>query len=145
METRITITRRFQFCAGHRVHRHESKCNNLHGHNYVLLVEASPKKGLDALGRVMDFSEVKARIGKWLDAHWDHGFITAAADEEAHNAVKAVNNQKHYMLEDNPTAENMCLHLIDIIFPCLFQDSAVEITKVTLWETENCYAEVSRG
>lgn len=143
MDNKITITRRFQFCAGHRVHRHESKCNNLHGHNYILLVEASPEDGLDHLGRVMDFSEVKSRLGSWIDANWDHGFILSREDQEAQQAMSMMERQKLYLMESNPTAENMGLHLINEICPVLFLGSGVKITKVTIWETENCYAEVS--
>ncbi len=40
----ITATRRVQFCAGHRVHRHESKCRNLHGHNYVAFFTAEAER-----------------------------------------------------------------------------------------------------
>ena len=70
----ITCTRRFQFCAGHRVHRHESKCRNLHGHNYVLFVTVTAPE-LDSLGRVIDFSIIKGLVGDWIDSKWDHGFI----------------------------------------------------------------------
>ena len=127
---------------GHRVFQHESKCAHLHGHNYRIhfTVEAP---ALDKVGRVMDFSEVKARIGKWLDTHWDHGFITAAADEEARNAVKSVNNQKHYMLEDNPTAENIARHLLEQVGPQQLAGTGVRLTRVVVEETRKCSASAS--
>ena len=49
-----TITRRLEFDAGHRVYQHESKCNHVHGHRYVVEVEATGT--LDGLGRIIDFS-----------------------------------------------------------------------------------------
>ena len=33
---KLTCTRRLQFCAGHRVYGHESKCANVHGHNLAV-------------------------------------------------------------------------------------------------------------
>ena len=133
----MQATRRFQFCAGHRVHKHESKCNNMHGHNYVLVVYAEAPD-LDPLGRVMDFSEIKGRILPWLDAHWDHGFLVKFDDSEVRHALGHVPSQKVYVMEENPTAENMCAHLLRQVFPMLFAGSSVRITKVELWETENC-------
>jgi 6-pyruvoyl tetrahydropterin synthase/QueD family protein len=77
-----TATRRFQFCAGHRVHQHESKCRNLHGHNYVVLITARGiNSELDALGRVVDFSVLK-QMSFWCEEHWDHGFILKENDVE---------------------------------------------------------------
>ena len=135
----ITCTRRIQFCAGHRVHRHESKCRNLHGHNYVVYFDAEAPE-LDDLGRVIDFGILKTVLGGWIDENWDHGFILDLNDVEALNAVKQIPNQKWATLEVNPTAENMAKYLVEEICPMLFKGSNVRIRKVTLWETENCYA-----
>ena len=86
--TTITCTRRIQFCAGHRVKNHESKCRNLHGHNYVVWITAKLDAGTDELGRVVDFSVLKARIGGWIEDAWDHGFILWDQDDEAIAAVQ---------------------------------------------------------
>ena len=81
-QTRVTTaTRRVQFCAGHRVMGHENKCAHLHGHNYVALITARADK-LDSVGRVIDFSVIKQRVGGWIEQHWDHGFIIARNDEQ---------------------------------------------------------------
>jgi hypothetical protein len=55
----VLAIRRIPFAAGHRVFQHESKCRNLHGHNYVAVLHARADAGLDALGRVIDFSVLK--------------------------------------------------------------------------------------
>lgn len=135
-----TITRRFQFCAGHRVHQHESKCRNLHGHNYVALIEVECNR-LDNVGRVIDFSAVKAIIGQWLEEHWDHAFIAHADDEEALRAVRMVEGQKLYVMPTNPTAENMASHLMAVANTRL-RALSLRCCKVVLYETENCSAEV---
>lgn len=139
----ITATRRIQFCAGHRVWRHEGKCNHLHGHNYVAFFHAQATH-LDDIGRVIDFGVLKQHIGGWIDAHWDHGFIHQKDDTQAAAAMAAIPHQKTYALSENPTAENMAMHLLNTICPQVLEGTGVEVTKVVLWETENCFAEVEK-
>lgn len=136
----ITITRRLTFCAGHRVYMHESKCKHMHGHNYVAMLTCSAPE-LDAIGRVIDFSVIKAYVGTWLDTMWDHAFIVCAQDLEVLEALVKLNH-KHYVMQDNPTAENMCKELMRNAQTLLPKDITIE--KVGIWETENCYAEVCR-
>ena len=141
---KYTCTRRIQFCAGHRVYKHESKCANIHGHNYVLYIHARPIKGLDPIGRVIDFSILKKWMGDWIDEHWDHGFIffnQDAALKKLFNDVVFILH-KSYILYANPTAENMAAHLLNDICPDLFHDTQIEVYKIVLWETENCFVEV---
>lgn len=142
----ITCTRRVQFCAGHRLLHHESKCSHLHGHNYVALFHARAEE-LDGVGRVVDFSVLKERLGGWIDEFWDHGFIYNAEDEATLRALEVAGTlfplgQKVYPLPENPTAENMADHLLRVVAPPVMDGTGVEVYKVTLWETENCYAEV---
>jgi 6-pyruvoyltetrahydropterin/6-carboxytetrahydropterin synthase len=137
MKHGFTCTRRIQFCAGHRVVGHESKCNNLHGHNYVAFVTARASN-LDKLGRVIDFGVLKTVVGGWIDEHWDHGMILWSEDSEAIDAMFA--GQKMFLMPTIPTAENMAEFLKSVSSNLL--KGRVEITKVVLWETENCFAEV---
>ena len=139
--SRMTAVRRVQFCAGHRVHLHESKCANPHGHNYVAFFHVEAPE-LDKLGRVIDFSCVKERLGGWVDEHWDHGFIYYAADEQM-AACLAPMGGKVYELQTNPTAENMALHLLHEVGPLVLEGTGVRLVRVVLWETENCYVDVS--
>jgi 6-pyruvoyltetrahydropterin/6-carboxytetrahydropterin synthase len=138
----VTCTRRFQFCAGHRVMGHENKCAHLHGHNYVALVTAHAQT--DSVGRVIDFSVMKERLGSWIDDHWDHGFILHEQDAEAEKALGYMTpngrDQKIHRLPYNPTAENMARYLAEVVFPTVMPDH-IDCTHVELWETENCKAE----
>jgi 6-pyruvoyltetrahydropterin/6-carboxytetrahydropterin synthase len=138
----IICTRRIQFCAGHRVHLHESKCRNLHGHNYVAFFKATAPD-LDSVGRIIDFSVLKERIGGWIDQHWDHGFLAFCRDEEALAALASVPQQKVYLMDANPTAENMAEYLLRVICPKVLAGTLVRVVSVVLWETENCHAEAS--
>ena len=138
----ITVVRRIQFCAGHRVWKHEHRCANLHGHNYVAFFHATAAE-LDPLGRVIDFGVLKDRLGSWIDQHWDHGFICHREDAEARQAMGAVPNQKVFLMEGNPTAENMAAYLLNTVGPKQLADTGVRLVRVVLWETENCSAEAS--
>jgi 6-pyruvoyltetrahydropterin/6-carboxytetrahydropterin synthase len=138
----ITCTRRIQFCAGHRVFGHEGKCRHLHGHNYVVMLTASAD-ALDNLGRVIDFSVLKARLGGWIDQHWDHGCVIWDGDTEAQAAVLACQPAKLFLLPSNPTAENMADYLLRVVGPEVLADTGIGLTAVRLWETENCYADAT--
>lgn len=135
MNTRLTATRRLQFCAGHRVHAHESKCRHLHGHNFVAYFEAEGT--LDALGRVIDFGVLKERLGTWIEREWDHGMILWEEDAEAIAAVSALAGQKLFLLPRNPTAERMAEHLLQVVGPEVLAGTGVRLVRVELHETEN--------
>jgi len=136
----ITCTRRVEFDAAHRVARHESKCKYIHGHRYV--VEATfEAEHLDALGRVIDFGQIKEVLGNWIDEHWDHTLILGTEDKTLGESVAKQTGQTVYYLPYNPTAENMAKYLLDAICPLLFKETGVRCSRIRIWETPNCYAD----
>ena len=148
--TAITCTRRLTFCAGHRVAGHEGKCRFLHGHNYVVYIEARAEpgfEGLDGIGRVIDFSVLKERFGTWIDQNWDHKFLAWAGDDELRDfwhepaTHKAEKLWPVFWLDYNPTAENIGRVLMELA-PDLMQGTNVRIVSVRVEETENCSAHV---
>jgi 6-pyruvoyltetrahydropterin/6-carboxytetrahydropterin synthase len=114
----------------------------LHGHNYVSIFEAIAPE-LDAIGRVIDFGEFKKRLASWIEDNWDHGFLLHHEDKEAREAVSRINGQKLYLMDVNPTAENLAEYLLRVVAPQQLEGTGVKIVKVVLWETENCCAEAS--
>lgn len=121
---------------------HESKCATLHGHNGVVFLRATPINALDSLGRVIDFSVLKEKIGSWIEEHWDHTMILYKEDKETIALVeKAPQFKKTFILENNPTAENLSHHLLWQVCPKLLKGCGIIVDKVTFWETENCFAE----
>ena len=140
---RITCTRKIHFCAGHRVMYHENKCATVHGHNYhVELVAEAP--ALDALGRVVDFSVLKEKVGGWIEEHWDHTFLVCDQDLELLQALQRLPRKKEpFVCPFNPTAEQMACYLLNIVCPQLFEGSSMHIVKVIVHETDNCSAEAS--
>jgi 6-pyruvoyltetrahydropterin/6-carboxytetrahydropterin synthase len=142
-----TAIRRLQFCAGHRVLGHESKCANPHGHNYVVFLHARGiRQDLDGLGRVIDFSVLKEKIGSWIEEKWDHTSILFSEDRELIAAMERFEaTKKVFIMPMNPTAENMARYLLDFVAPHQLENTGVEVFKVALWETENCLAEVTKA
>ncbi len=160
MNTRITATRRFHFCASHRLAEHEGKCAFIHGHNYIVEFTVQRRGDpIDSLGRVLDFSVMADCLGAWIDRYWDHAFILRENDTLALHALQAFNRAretmtgsgqsedttptKHFTMLWNPTAECMALYLLECIGPTVLGDSAtaqVKLIEVTIWETENCRA-----
>jgi len=135
--------RKIQFCSGHRVLNHESKCANAHGHNYVAWFYAESNT-LDDIGRVIDFSVLKEKIGTWIDTHWDHTFIIYQEDIELIKIREVLQKNKPvYVTSFNPTAENMAEYLLRVVCPEQLKDTGVKVTKIELYETENCKVEVS--
>ena len=140
--TQLSLIRQLKFCAGHRLYQHESKCAFFHGHNYRVDIEVVGQGGgteVDAVGRVVDFSQIKQRMLGWLDDHWDHAFIVFEQDENALAAVRMVEPTKYFVLPWNPTAENMARYLLEVVAPEVLGDLGVIAREVRVWETdESC-------
>ena len=141
--TQLSLIRQLKFCAGHRLYQHESKCAFFHGHNYRVDIEVVGEGGgteVDAVGRVVDFSQIKQRMLGWLDAHWDHAFIVYEQDANALAAVRMVEPTKYFVLPWNPTAENMARYLLEVVAPEVLGDLGVIAREVRVWETEESCA-----
>lgn len=142
MSSKYTIVKKFKFDAGHRVMLHESKCRTPHGHEYKVWVYARSAK-LDKLGRVIDFSVLKQKIGTWIDEKWDHTFIVNEKDTVLRDALSMVDCHKAFAIVPfNPTVENLAYYLLNDICPKLMKGTGVEIVKIQMWETETSYVEV---
>ena len=137
-----SAVRKIHFCYGHRVMNHESKCATLHGHNGVIWVHVSPIQELDALGRVVDFSVVKEAIGGWVDKHWDHTMIIFKDDLKTIELLSQAPSFKGvFILDKNPTAENLAHYLLWNVCPSLLKGKGIIVHKIVFFETENCYVE----
>ena len=139
----ISISRILEFDTAHRVMNHESKCSTLHGHRYKIEIEARAD-ALDDIGRVIDFSVLKAKVGTWIDLYWDHNVILFEKDEQTVQAMRWVPKKKEpFIASWNPTAENMADYLLRVVCPEELKDSGVTVTRVVVWETPNCKAEAT--
>jgi 6-pyruvoyltetrahydropterin/6-carboxytetrahydropterin synthase len=143
----ITAIREHEICMGHRVYGHESKCSSLHGHNYKFVIHAKAKQGLDSVGRVVDFSEIKSVLCEWLETEWDHKTILYNADPvcEQLTYISSTDSGSGFNIVPvvfNPTAENIANHFLNIICPSLTYYLNWYVDRIVLWETGKCYVEV---
>lgn len=134
----ITASRYHDFSAGHRVHGHESKCRELHGHNYRVTFDCTIPT-LDELGRVIDFGVIKTTLCAWLEENWDHKFLVWQSDPLL-PALREVSPESIVATTFNPTAENMALYLLNGIGPALLDGTGVTLARVTVQETRKCSA-----
>lgn len=126
------VTRQIDFCYGHRLLNYEGKCRHLHGHNgrVAITLETS---GLDDRGMVLDFSDIKTVVSRWIDEHLDHRMILNRQDPVA--ALLEEAGEPLYLIDTNPTAEN--------IARLIFEFTAAQgfpVVEVRFWETPRCCA-----
>lgn len=89
------VKKRFEISAAHRLNlSYESKCSNIHGHNWVITVECRAKE-LNADGMVTDFTHIKQLVMGKLD----HALLND-------------------VVEMNPTAENIAKWIVDNVPNC---------------------------
>jgi 6-pyruvoyltetrahydropterin/6-carboxytetrahydropterin synthase len=138
--SRLTISRRFEWDAAHRIPGHEGACKAIHGHRYVAEIEVSGPE-LDALGRVIDFGVMKTVVGAWIDRNFDHTAIFSRKDAVVAPVAElnASMDRPVYWLDAAPTAENIAAELGRVASE-LLQPHGIAIEGVKLWETPNCWA-----
>lgn len=108
----MLITKFIEIDLGHRVTNHKSKCRNLHGHRYKVVVGVDDKvvttAGASDEGMVMDFSDVKAIMMDVIDGGYDHGFVIYEKDPLApFFQTQKDAGMKVILSSFIPTAENL--------------------------------------
>lgn len=126
------IAKSLFFCYGHRLVGHTGRCRHLHGHNAradVVLAAA----GLDRLGMVRDFGEVRDSIGRWVDEELDHNLLLHESDPVL--PLLRAHGERVYVMDAQPTAEN--------IARLIFEQArrlGLPVVAVQLWETDTSSA-----
>ena len=145
----ITITRRIEFDAGHRIPNHNSACRNLHGHRYALEITLSGQiihdENASNDGMVMDFSDIKNLVKKHLIDEWDHAFLVYRQDHVIHDFLQQLPDHKTVVLDCVPTVENLVLIAFKKL-SALFDGhygKALRLSHLKLYETPSCWAEAS--
>lgn len=110
MDYKYSISKRMEIAGAHQLSLdYESKCRNLHGHNWIVTVYCRANV-LNHVGMVIDFKKINNAIHDRLD----HMYI---------NDVVSV----------NPTAENMAAWILDRV-----NDELREVNKADGSDSE-CY------
>ncbi len=92
------VKKRLEISAAHKlVLDYDSKCTNLHGHNWIIDVYLKSDT-LDKNGMVMDFTHIKNKI----------------VDKFDHKVINEV-------VDFNPTAENLAKYICDELSPYCYR------------------------
>lgn len=135
--------KQFTFDMAHMLDGHDGKCQNLHGHTYILQVEVSgslhqfgAKKGM-----VIDFADLKDIVKAHILDKMDHAFIYDTTNERESQIADLLNklDSKTYGIATRTTAEEMTRH----IFNVLKINAGLPVSLIRLWETPSSYCEYS--
>ncbi|MGN6648419.1 6-carboxytetrahydropterin synthase QueD [Trinickia sp.] len=146
----MTITRKLEFDAGHRIPDHRSQCRNLHGHRYVLEItlrgDVVETEGAPDRGMVMDFADVKSLAMTHLVNRWDHAFLVFEGDTRVREFLESMSDHKTVVLDRIPTVENLAAIAFDLLAQVYDAHYGVNLRlhQVRLYETPNCWADVVR-
>lgn len=143
----ISVTRKLEFDAGHRIPDHRSQCRNLHGHRYVLEItlqgDVVDAPGQSDNGMLMDFSEIKAIAKRHIVDPWDHAFLVYRGDTAVREFLDSLPGHKTVVLGCIPTAENLAQVVFATLAPHYHSHygAQLRLARVRLYETPNCWAD----
>jgi 6-pyruvoyltetrahydropterin/6-carboxytetrahydropterin synthase len=127
-----SVTKRIEFCYGHRLMDYDGVCRHPHGHNAVAEIDIQADK-LDRRNMVADFNDIKRIVKGWIDRELDHKMILRQDDPLA-EALRAM-GEPMYLLESNPTVERIAQLIFDVS-----RDQGLPVARVTVWETPTSWA-----
>jgi len=127
-----SVTKRIDFCYGHRLLDYDGVCRHPHGHNAVAEIEVRTET-LDKRNMVVDFTDIKRRIKGWIDRELDHRMILRRDDPLVEALQKL--GEPVYLLESNPTVERIARLLFD-----MSREQGLPVSRVTVWETPSSWA-----
>jgi 6-pyruvoyltetrahydropterin/6-carboxytetrahydropterin synthase len=88
------LTVKSEFCAAHALRHYKGKCENLHGHNYLVEAVVEGNKLNDETELLLDFGELKKLLRDAL-LGLDHAYLNDIAPFD----------------KINPSAENLARHI----------------------------------
>jgi 6-pyruvoyltetrahydropterin/6-carboxytetrahydropterin synthase len=128
-----SVTKRIEFCYGHRLLDYDGICQHPHGHNAVAEIEVRTDE-LDSRNMVCDFGDIKRVVKGWIDREIDHKMLLRHDDP----LVKPLQQlgDPVYVLDSNPTVERLARLIFEYT-----SDQGFPVARVTVWETPTSYAE----
>lgn len=130
-----SVTKRIEFCYGHRLLDYDGVCKHPHGHNAVAEIEVRTDS-LDARNMVVDFSDIKRAVKGWIDQALDHKMILRHDDP----LVKPLQTlgEPIYLLDSNPTVERIARLIFEKA-----RDLGFPVVQVRVYETPSSCASYS--
>ncbi len=130
-----SVTKKIEFCYGHRLLDYDGMCKHPHGHNAVAEIEIQAD-ALDARNMVADFGDIKRVVKGWVDRELDHRMILRR-DDPLVRCLQSL-GEPVYLLESNPTVERIARLVYDIS-----REQGLPVVRVTVWETPTSWATYS--
>lgn len=130
-----SVTKRIEFCYGHRLLDYDGICKHPHGHNAVAEIEVRTG-GLDNREMVVDFSDIKRAVKGWIDRELDHKMILRH-DDPLVAPLQAL-NEPIYLLDSNPTVERIARLIFDKT-----RELGIPVVRVQVWETPSSFTSYS--
>ena len=127
-----SVTKRIEFCYGHRLMDYTGVCQHPHGHNAVVEIHIE-SDSLDARNMVADFGDIKRIVKGWIDQELDHKMILRKDDPLV--AALQTMGEPVYLLDSNPTAERIAQLIFD-----KSREHGLPVSRVTVWETPTSWA-----
>ncbi len=127
-----SVTKRLDFCYGHRLLDYDGICKHPHGHNAVVEVEIDSDT-LDSRNMVIDFGDIKRVLKGWIDRELDHRMILRQ-DDPLVPLLQGL-GEPVYVLDGNPTVERIARLLFDTS-----RAHGLKVARVTVWETPTSWA-----
>ena len=129
------VTKRIEFCYGHRLLDYDGICKHPHGHNAIVEVDVSTD-ALDNRNMVADFSDIKRIVKGWIDRELDHKMILRH-DDPLVAPLRAL-GEPIYILDSNPTVERIAKLIYDHS-----RELGINIVAIRVWETPSSFASYS--
>ena len=126
------VTKRLEFCYGHRLLDYDGVCKHPHGHNASVEVDVRTDR-LDNRNMVADFSDIKRIVKGWIDRELDHKMILREDDPLVEPLRKL--GEPMYLLESNPTVERIARLIYDKA-----REQGVDVVAIRVWETPTSVA-----
>jgi 6-pyruvoyltetrahydropterin/6-carboxytetrahydropterin synthase len=128
-----SVTKRIEFCYGHRLLDYEGVCQHPHGHNAVAEIEIR-NEVLDSRNMVCDFGDIKRIVKGWIDRELDHRMLLRHDDP----LVKPLQQlgEPVFLLDSNPTVERLARLIFDYT-----SQQGFPVVRVTVWETPTSFAD----
>ncbi len=127
-----SVTKRIDFCYGHRLLDYDGVCRHPHGHNAVVEIELRAE-ALDRRNMVIDFNDIKHAIKTWIDRELDHKMILRH-DDPLVTVLRGL-GEPVYALDSNPTVERIARLIYD-----QSRQEGLDVSRVTVWETPSSWA-----
>ena len=129
------VTKRIEFCYGHRLLDYDGICKHPHGHNAVAEIDVRTD-ALDRRNMVADFSDIKRLVKGWIDQELDHKMILRQ-DDPLVGPLREL-GEPMYLLESNPTVERIARLIFEKT-----QELGFRVVSVRVWETPSSFAAYS--